>query len=196
MTASVVECVKGRKVWQDARFRAYNSYEESFEDYASLIAEAPSTHRRWRCATTGGLRVAAASSGYATDPNYAKKLVAVMQQNIRPYLEAEDEEDKERKKRKKRNRRKTRRRLRSRGLPGRNLLFRGLRDGWRVRAATDCSDYECRFGGSRSADAAAFMTVWMSKGLYMMHSYVPCAGARSRSCQAPVTTITGTLGTP
>ncbi|MGB4338918.1 MAG: glucosaminidase domain-containing protein [Bacillota bacterium] len=96
VTASVVEYVKGRKVWQDARFRAYNSYEESFEDYASLIAEAP------RYAPAMAVRdnpVAFAwqlqSSGYATDPNYAKKLVAVMQQNIRPYLEAEDEEDKE-----------------------------------------------------------------------------------------------------
>ena len=111
--------MKGRKVWQDARFRAYNSYEESFEDYASLIAEAlPVRTGDGGARQPGGLAWQLQDSGYATDPNYAKKLVAVMQQNIRPYLEAEDEEDKEEEEEEEEEEQaETRRRLRSRGLP-------------------------------------------------------------------------------
>ncbi|HBK61308.1 MAG TPA: flagellar assembly peptidoglycan hydrolase FlgJ, partial [Firmicutes bacterium] len=36
VTVDVVEYSKGRKVWQEAQFRAYNDYAESFSDYASL----------------------------------------------------------------------------------------------------------------------------------------------------------------
>lgn len=87
VVASVIEYVKGRKVWQDARFRAYGSYDESFDDYAMLIAEAP----RYSAAMAAKDDPVAfawqlQAGGYATDPHYAKKVLSVMQKNILPHL--------------------------------------------------------------------------------------------------------------
>jgi peptidoglycan hydrolase FlgJ len=67
--------------WQHvkARFRAYASYEEAFADYARFLAGNP----RYagvvgaRDATEAAHRLHAA--GYATDPDYAGKLVRIMQ---------------------------------------------------------------------------------------------------------------------
>lgn len=92
VTSSVIEYVKGRKVWQDARFRAYNSYEESFEDYASLIAEAP----RYAAAMAAKHDPIAfawqlQAGGYATDPHYARKVLSVMHKNILPHLSEKPE---------------------------------------------------------------------------------------------------------
>lgn len=65
-----------RKMWQP--FRAYDSYAESFADYARLISnndrysqvvDAPN-------AEEGARRIQAA--GYATDPAYADKLISIM----------------------------------------------------------------------------------------------------------------------
>ncbi|MBO9357338.1 flagellar assembly peptidoglycan hydrolase FlgJ [Bordetella petrii] len=67
-----------RKVVQP--FRAYGSYEESFADYASLIGDSPRYEPvlRARDEIEAARRIQAA--GYATDPAYADKLIAVMEQ--------------------------------------------------------------------------------------------------------------------
>ncbi len=61
-------------------FRAYSSYEESFADYAPLIGTSP----RYESVTQARNEIEAArriqSSGYATDPQYAQKLIGVMSQ--------------------------------------------------------------------------------------------------------------------
>ena len=58
-----------------AKFRAYDSYEDSFKDYARLISESP---RYAKVKTQTGSAHAFASglqkAGYATDPDYAAKL--------------------------------------------------------------------------------------------------------------------------
>ena len=58
-----------------AKFRAYDSYEDSFKDYARLISESP---RYAKVKTQTGSAHAFASglqkAGYATDPEYAAKL--------------------------------------------------------------------------------------------------------------------------
>lgn len=91
VVTGVVEYSQGKKVWQDAQFRAYNSYEESFSDYASLIVESS------RYAPAMAVRddpIAFAwqlqQCGYATDPGYARKLVAIMRQYILPYFDQLD----------------------------------------------------------------------------------------------------------
>jgi len=75
MTTEFVDGVP-RKMIQP--FRAYNSYEESFTDYARLIGNSP----RYESVTTARNAVDAAhkiqAAGYATDPNYAKKLIDIM----------------------------------------------------------------------------------------------------------------------
>ena len=65
-----------RKMMQP--FRAYNSYAESFADYARLI----STADRYSDVVTAPTAEEAArriqSAGYATDPSYADKLISIM----------------------------------------------------------------------------------------------------------------------
>lgn len=68
--------VAGKEV---QKFRAYNSYEEAFSDYARLLSKNP----RYAPALQPGqdpLAIAQAiqRGGYATDPNYANKLAKVM----------------------------------------------------------------------------------------------------------------------
>lgn len=58
-----------------AKFRAYDSYEESFRDYARLITENPRYAKAME--NTGNARsyaTALQNAGYATDPLYASKL--------------------------------------------------------------------------------------------------------------------------
>jgi flagellar protein FlgJ len=72
---TTTEYVNGVAQKQVAKFRAYNSYDESFRDYARLITQSP---RYAKVSEQTGSALAFASSlqkaGYATDPNYATKL--------------------------------------------------------------------------------------------------------------------------
>ena len=71
-TTEYVNGVAEKKV---AKFRAYDSYDESFRDYARMITQSP---RYAKVSQQTGSALAFASSlqkaGYATDPNYATKL--------------------------------------------------------------------------------------------------------------------------
>lgn len=72
------EYVNGRRTRVVDTFRVYGSFEEAFTDYARLIGNNP----RYAEVTTAGSPEQAAralqSGGYATDPAYADKLIAVM----------------------------------------------------------------------------------------------------------------------
>lgn len=61
-------------------FRAYDSYEESFADYARLLGNSP----RYESVTHSRNEIEAArriqDAGYATDPRYAEKLINIMSQ--------------------------------------------------------------------------------------------------------------------
>jgi flagellar protein FlgJ len=67
-----------------AKFRAYDSYEDSFKDYARLITTTPryaqaSQQLDSPQAFASGLQKA----GYATDPNYATKLSRAIDTTLR-----------------------------------------------------------------------------------------------------------------
>lgn len=66
---------------QVEKFRAYSSYAEAFQDYASLLSGNP---RYAAVLQQGGdivgMAQAVQKAGYATDPKYADKLVRVMSQ--------------------------------------------------------------------------------------------------------------------
>lgn len=66
------EHLKGKNVKLVAKFRAYNSYEESFADYAKLISNSPRYSAAKQAAENFAMEIQKA--GYATDPQYAKKL--------------------------------------------------------------------------------------------------------------------------
>ena len=67
-----------------AKFRAYESYDESFRDYARLITETP---RYAQAKQQTGSPLAFASglqrAGYATDPDYANKLSRAINTSLR-----------------------------------------------------------------------------------------------------------------
>jgi flagellar protein FlgJ len=74
------EYVDGRKVGVRETFRAYGSYIESFVDHAKLLGNSA----RYAAVRQAGSPEQAAQAlqdcGYATDPRYADKLIAIMQQ--------------------------------------------------------------------------------------------------------------------
>lgn len=72
---TTTEYVNGVAKKQVAKFRAYDSYEDSFKDYAKLITESP--RYATAKAQTGSAYAFASGlqkAGYATDPDYALKL--------------------------------------------------------------------------------------------------------------------------
>jgi flagellar protein FlgJ len=58
-----------------AKFRAYDSYEDSFRDYARLISDSP-RYAKAKAQTSSAQAFASGlqKAGYATDPEYASKL--------------------------------------------------------------------------------------------------------------------------
>lgn len=78
------EYIDGRRQQVTEKFRAYDSYKSCFEDYAALMAGNP---RYEQVISAGDERIAAKAlqeAGYATDPQYANKLIALMKQNLTP----------------------------------------------------------------------------------------------------------------
>jgi flagellar protein FlgJ len=76
---TTTEYVDGEPRKTTAKFRAYDSYEASFRDYARLIGESPRyAQARATAASGAGAATAYATelqrAGYATDPAYASKL--------------------------------------------------------------------------------------------------------------------------
>ena len=72
---TTTEYVDGVPRRQTAKFRAYDSYEDSFRDYARLINESPRYAQA--CQQTASAQAYARGlqrAGYATDPEYANKL--------------------------------------------------------------------------------------------------------------------------
>lgn len=65
------------------KFRAYSSYAESFADYAQLIGNNPRYAATLKSADAAQFAQSLQKAGYATDPNYASKLTAVIRQTLR-----------------------------------------------------------------------------------------------------------------
>jgi flagellar protein FlgJ len=63
---------------QVERFRAYDSYAESFQDYARLLSNNPRYDGVTGKGDAKGFAQALQQAGYATDPHYAEKLVGVI----------------------------------------------------------------------------------------------------------------------
>jgi flagellar protein FlgJ len=72
---TTTEYVAGVEKKQVAKFRAYDSYDQSFRDYAQLITKSP-RYAKVDAQNSSALAFASGlqKAGYATDPNYAAKL--------------------------------------------------------------------------------------------------------------------------
>jgi len=81
VSTATTEYANGAATRENARFRAYGSYADSFRDYANLIRNNP------RYAAVVGQSDATAfarglqAAGYATDPQYADKLARIINGN-------------------------------------------------------------------------------------------------------------------
>jgi len=74
------EYVAGHKVGVRETFRAYGSYIESFVDHAKLLGNSARYAAVRQADSPEQAAQALQDCGYATDPRYADKLIAIMQQ--------------------------------------------------------------------------------------------------------------------
>jgi len=72
------EYVAGLAQKQVERFRVYPDAQAAFDDYAHLIGSRPGYAAARNAASSAQAAVALQQGGYATDPHYADKLIAVM----------------------------------------------------------------------------------------------------------------------
>jgi len=81
---TTTEYVNGKAQKVTAKFRAYGSYEESFADYAKLMKESPRYQNTVaKAGDASSFARGLQRAGYATDPQYANKLTAVINTTLR-----------------------------------------------------------------------------------------------------------------
>lgn len=80
------EVVKGVRIAITDKFRAYPNWSASIQDRAGFFLQNPRYARCFAEKTGPGWARAVAAAGYATDPNYAATLIAVMNgRNLQQY---------------------------------------------------------------------------------------------------------------
>ncbi|WP_229769507.1 glycoside hydrolase family 73 protein [Burkholderia pseudomallei] len=72
------EVVNGKSIEIMARFRAYDGWQGSIDDHADFLRSNPRYHSAFDCKNGPDFARAIARAGYATDPLYADKLIAIM----------------------------------------------------------------------------------------------------------------------
>lgn len=78
--ATTTEYINGVKQKRIEKFRAYDSYADSFKDFANLMRSNPRYENVMaNLQNVNGYAQAMQKAGYATDPNYASKLASVIQ---------------------------------------------------------------------------------------------------------------------
>ena len=79
VSAVTTEYINGEKQTKVEKFRAYDSYADSFKDFANLISSNPRYQNVLNnLSNVNSYADAMAKAGYATDPDYAKKLASVI----------------------------------------------------------------------------------------------------------------------
>jgi len=82
MEKSSLEYEKGIAVKRSSNFRAYENAQQSFDDYANFIKNNPRYQNALKVAENPEQYLHEIhKAGYATDPNYAKKIIQVMNSN-------------------------------------------------------------------------------------------------------------------
>lgn len=72
------EYINGVPEKMTEKFRAYNSYAESFQDYANLLTNNPRYEAVLKNQDASGFAYGLQRAGYATDPMYADKLIRII----------------------------------------------------------------------------------------------------------------------
>lgn len=77
----------------NASFRKYDSFSDSFEDYVNFIQQNPRYEKALEAAGNAKEYIKQLqTSGYATDPDYAKKIIKIFSQNIFADSEADSQQ--------------------------------------------------------------------------------------------------------
>lgn len=80
------EVINGRRVIVKAPWRAYTTWLDCLTDRAAFFRKNPRYAACFQQTTGAGWARAVAAAGYATDPDYAEKLIAVMNgRNLNKY---------------------------------------------------------------------------------------------------------------
>ncbi|MEE9651472.1 flagellar assembly peptidoglycan hydrolase FlgJ [Enterobacter soli] len=77
---TTTEYENGAAVKVKAKFRVYSSYLEALSDYVNVLSRNPRYNAVTQAATPEQGAQALQNAGYATDPNYARKLTSMIQQ--------------------------------------------------------------------------------------------------------------------
>lgn len=89
VTVSTLEYEGGIAVRRQAAFRAYGSYGESFQDYATLVRDNPRYARALEFASDPRAYMRELqAAGYATDPAYADKVLGIWQSKLAGLMSA------------------------------------------------------------------------------------------------------------
>lgn len=89
VTVSTLEYEGGIAVRRQAAFRAYGSYGESFQDYATLVRDNPRYARALEFASDPRAYMRELqAAGYATDPTYADKVLGIWQSKLAGLMSA------------------------------------------------------------------------------------------------------------
>ncbi len=88
VVAPTHEHLDGEDVPQDAKFRKYDSWEESVEDHSQFLRSNSRYSDCFKTSDPAEFARRLQEAGYATDPEYAQKLISIMRghdlQSIRP----------------------------------------------------------------------------------------------------------------
>lgn len=77
-TITTTEYIDGQPQKVEQAFRAYDSYEDAFSDYARLVGGASRYQKVAQAASAEDAARRIQDAGYATDPAYADKLISIM----------------------------------------------------------------------------------------------------------------------
>ena len=81
--ATTTEYINGKPQTRVERFRAYDSYSDSFKDYAKLLTNNPRYEKVLASAgDASSFAHGLQRAGYATDPQYANKLTRIIKQSL------------------------------------------------------------------------------------------------------------------
>ncbi len=78
ITLNTREFIRNQWVVVPAKWRKYTSWQASIDDHAAFLKLNPRYKACFLCTTASAFAHALAQAGYATDPDYASKLIALM----------------------------------------------------------------------------------------------------------------------
>lgn len=88
MTLNTREFIRNQWVAVPAKWRKYPSWQASVDDHAAFLSLNPRYKVCFLCTTASAFAHALAQAGYATDPDYANKLISLMNKHRLESLDA------------------------------------------------------------------------------------------------------------